>query len=274
MRLPFPSEPTRHFGRRWLVLPGQSGFWNDHTGCDWTKPRFTAVRASEAGVVIDSYFTSLKGWQLVVRNIFTGRITRYHMLQEKSPKPKGSTVAEGEVIGRVGSSGTASTGPHLHFEVWVNGVPVDPYKYITALNSGAGGGSTPIENDMPITQDEIDKIALAVWNMPIRRGDTQTPVITEIAQTRTLAGQIPDLPVETWKVPVQYGTGPVASIQVLAQAEKYSKIAAEKPAGGSAAVDIDALATAIVAKLPKSNAATKQDVVDALKSITYTSKAV
>lgn len=266
MRLPFPTPPTRGFGLRWLVLPGQAGFWNDHTGVDWTKNRYTKIPAAESGVVIENYFTSLKGWQLVVRNIFTGRITRYHMLQEKSPKAKGSTVTEGEIIGRVGSSGTASTGPHLHFELWIDGKPVDPYKYITGLT--AGNGSTPIENDMAITDADAEKIAIAVWNIKVNRSGGQVPVITEVAQTRTLAGQIPSIPVDTWNVPVNYSTGPVSSIQVLANAARDAKTAAEAPAGEVESIDIDALATAIVAKLPTNQAATKQDVLDALSTLT------
>lgn len=145
MRLPFLAEPTRHYGMRWLVLPGQAGFWNFHEGCDWTRKAGTPVRAAESGVVIANFFTSLKGNQLHVRNILTGRTTKYNMLQEKPPLGIGSTVEEGDVIAKVGSSGTASTGPHLHFEVWVNGAHVDPFKYITGLNGGtAGGGGTTI----------------------------------------------------------------------------------------------------------------------------------
>lgn len=165
MRLPFPSPPTRHFGRRWLVLPGQSGFWNEHTGCDWSKNYGTPIPASDSGEVIGNYYTALKGWQLVVRHP-GGRITRYHMLNKRSHRALWSQVREGEIIGYVGSSGTASTGPHLHFEVWVNGKAIDPYKYITAATSGSG--AKPIDNkpEVPVIVDKKELSDMLMIHIP------------------------------------------------------------------------------------------------------------
>jgi murein DD-endopeptidase MepM/ murein hydrolase activator NlpD len=45
-------------------------------------------------------------------------------------KKEGSKVRAGEVVGIVGDSGALSTGPHLHFELWINGIPIDPEKYM------------------------------------------------------------------------------------------------------------------------------------------------
>lgn len=272
MRLPFPSEPTRHFGRRWLVLPGQAGFWNDHTGCDWSKNYGTPIPVSDSGKVIGNYFTNLKGWQLVVQNTRTGVITRYHMLNERSPKAHGSSVREGETIGRVGSSGTASTGPHLHFEVWKNGVPVDPYKYITG--SSAGGGSTPIGNDMPLDQNDLNKIVAAVWGYEIKRSSGNVSAIQELANVRTdtssLRSAVGDLPTDVWKVAVQRTAGPVSALQELANASTAAQSVAAREPGAVASIDYDKLAEAIVAKLPKAEAPlTKTDVVDAIKSVVF-----
>ena len=45
-------------------------------------------------------------------------------------KKPGNFVKAGEVVGIVGNSGEQSTGPHLHFELWYNGIPIDPQDYM------------------------------------------------------------------------------------------------------------------------------------------------
>ena len=58
-----------------------------------------------------------------------GNQTRYgHM--SRLLVSEGQTVSQGQVIGLVGSTGN-STGPHIHFEIWENGVRVDPLQYLT-----------------------------------------------------------------------------------------------------------------------------------------------
>lgn len=54
-----------------------------------------------------------------------------HMYPDGVYATVGQQVSAGDVIGAVGSNGN-STGPHLHFEVWVDDTPVDPYDYLTA----------------------------------------------------------------------------------------------------------------------------------------------
>ena len=46
-------------------------------------------------------------------------------------KKTGEAVKAGEALAIVGNSGELTTGPHLHFELWYSGVPVDPLKYIS-----------------------------------------------------------------------------------------------------------------------------------------------
>jgi murein DD-endopeptidase MepM/ murein hydrolase activator NlpD len=71
-----------------------------------------------------------------------GFITRYGHLSGFAVAA-GQTVRRGDVIGYVGMSGR-STGPHLHYEVWVHHNPVNPYSYLrstwyrAALHSGSG----------------------------------------------------------------------------------------------------------------------------------------
>ncbi|WP_200411779.1 M23 family metallopeptidase [Virgibacillus salexigens] len=67
------------------------------------------------------------GWYVEIKHQ-NGMRTRYgHMM--KKGKPAGTKVEAGDVIGKVGSTG-ASTGPHLHFEVRINGEKVDPMSYV------------------------------------------------------------------------------------------------------------------------------------------------
>lgn len=212
MRLPFPTPPFKPFGRRWLVLPGQPGFWNEHEGCDWSKSEGTPVVAAADGKVVESVFTSLKGWQVAIAH--DGYVTRYHMLRERSPLKVGALVKEGQQVGRVGNSGSASTGPHLHFEVRVAGKPVDPIAFFAAA---AGGNSKPFpleEEDMPLTDADINKllnykaysdgptfsavlkaldertlpeVAREVWATNVRRGDVKVSALQELADAKTIA---------------------------------------------------------------------------------------
>ena len=55
-------------------------------------------------------------------------MTRYGHL-EKMLKKRGETVKRGDVIGLMGNTGR-STGPHVHYEVFLNGLPVNPQRYI------------------------------------------------------------------------------------------------------------------------------------------------
>lgn len=266
MRLPFPTPPTRGFGPRWLVLPGRPGFWNDHIGIDWSKAPGTPIIAAASGTVIGNLFTSLKGHQLVVRDD-EGRIHRYHMLLEKSPKKVGERVLEGTQIGRAGSSGSASTGDHLHYELWINGRPIDPYLYVTTGKIAGIGDVIEIEEDMPLTDAEIAKIASAVWNTKINRTSGQTAALQELAN---LTGAVAAVPTKVWAEEVQRTGGPVNVKQELADAKTNTIKLLAQPATGGAEIDYDKLADAIVAKLPAQAAPlTQADVVEAIKSVTY-----
>jgi hypothetical protein len=154
LSLPFAGPVSSAFGRRWLVLPGQLGFWNEHEGCDWAGAAGTPVRAAGDGVVYDNVFTSLKGNQLGIQHSGAYR-TRYHMLRDKALFKVGQQVHAGDIIGYVGMSGTAATGPHLHFELHYNGKPINPtltLSYNPAIL--AGNTSKPFpekeKEDMPI----------------------------------------------------------------------------------------------------------------------------
>lgn len=108
-------------GRRHPVL----GIWRKHKGTDYAASMGTPVRSVGDGVVV---FAGRKGGYGNVIDIRhrNGFVSRYGHLRNfaKGIRP-GSRVTIGSTIGAVGQSGLA-TGPHLHFEILVNGVQRDP----------------------------------------------------------------------------------------------------------------------------------------------------
>ncbi len=104
-----------------------------HAGLDFTAPQGTPIYATADGVVREAGFSSGGYGNNVVINHGYGYETLYgHMYKVKAKN--GQTVKRGEVIGYVGNTGK-STGPHCHYEVHKNGVPVDPvYFFYNDIN--------------------------------------------------------------------------------------------------------------------------------------------
>jgi murein DD-endopeptidase MepM/ murein hydrolase activator NlpD len=112
------------FGYRVHPITGASRM---HTGVDMSCGNGTPIGAAGAGVV------QAAGWQggygnAVVIDHGNGLATLYGH-QSSLAVSVGQSVSAGQTIGYVGSTGF-STGPHLHWEVWVNGTPVDPMGYV------------------------------------------------------------------------------------------------------------------------------------------------
>ncbi|EWT04609.1 amidase [Intrasporangium chromatireducens Q5-1] len=95
------------------------------------------IWAAQDGVVTDVYTDSSGGWTIDVDH-GGGLMTRYkHMWADGVLVSTGDRVSAGDQIGRVGSSGH-STGPHLHFEVHVDGSPVDPEEFFADIGITLG----------------------------------------------------------------------------------------------------------------------------------------
>lgn len=95
-----------------------------HYGVDYAAPTGTPVWSVGAGVVVERGRNAAAGNYVTVRHSRTW-VTRYnHFSRFAKGLHKGSTVAQGQVIGYVGSTGYA-TGPHLDFRIYKNGVPVN-----------------------------------------------------------------------------------------------------------------------------------------------------
>lgn len=114
------------FGWRVDPINGQSAL---HTGLDFQAGQGTPILAAAGGVVVTQEFHQAYG-NMVEIDHGNDLITRYaHAV--KTMVKKGDLIKRGQVIAEVGTTGR-STGPHLHFEVLVNGVPQDPQKFLDA----------------------------------------------------------------------------------------------------------------------------------------------
>ena len=98
-----------------------------HEGIDVTAPKGTPIEAAGAGVVREAGTAAGFGLQVVIDHGY-GIRTRYAHASRLLVRP-GQRVKRGTPIALVGSTGLAS-GPHLHYEVHVNGRPVDPLHYV------------------------------------------------------------------------------------------------------------------------------------------------
>ncbi len=115
---------TSNFGRRSRPTKGASTY---HKGVDWATPTGTAVYASCGGTVAKAGWGSGYGYVVYI-NHPDGRQTRYGHLS-KVLVSAGQTVSQGQKIALSGNTGV-STGPHLHFEILINGSQVNPLKYL------------------------------------------------------------------------------------------------------------------------------------------------
>ncbi|MEA2980898.1 MAG: hypothetical protein QOF09_2721 [Alphaproteobacteria bacterium] len=103
------------------------GYFKMHTGVDWAAPLGTAIYASGNGTIEKVGWESGYGKYVRIRHA-NGYETAYgHMTAFSRSTQPGARVRQGQVIGYVGSTGL-STGPHVHYEILVNGRFVDPLR--------------------------------------------------------------------------------------------------------------------------------------------------
>ena len=123
LKRPVPGQVTQGFG--WRVHP-VFGYLSFHTGVDLSAAYGDPVYAAQAGKVIDTGYFGPFGLTVLIDH--GGSIaTTYSHLSEIDVQP-GQIVTTRTIIGRIGTTGW-STGPHLHFEVHVNGDPVEPTRW-------------------------------------------------------------------------------------------------------------------------------------------------
>jgi murein DD-endopeptidase MepM/ murein hydrolase activator NlpD len=121
---PIEGRVASSFGERQDPINGEGAF---HSGIDIDAPYGTPVRAAADGDISEAAMASGYGREVVIDHGHD-LSTVYGHLSAFAVLP-GEHVVRGQVIGYVGQSGRA-TGPHLHYEVRVHNVPVNPHKYL------------------------------------------------------------------------------------------------------------------------------------------------
>ena len=121
-----PPEVTSPFGARIDPFLGRPAL---HPGVDLKEGYGADVRATAAGRVVSAGPAGGYG-NMVEIDHGNGLTTRYAHLSDIGVSP-GQMVAKGGVLGQVGATGRA-TGPHLHYEVRIDGEPVDPMRFLNA----------------------------------------------------------------------------------------------------------------------------------------------
>ena len=152
VRKPIATGETRSgFGyRRHPIL----GYYKMHTGVDWAAPIGTPIFAAGNGVVIMAEWHGGYGRRVEVQHA-NGYITAYnHMSGFARDIAKGVRVKQGQTVGFLGSTGL-STGPHLHYEVMVNGHFVDPMRVKLARTREFDG---KLLADFKRERDRIDQL--------------------------------------------------------------------------------------------------------------------
>jgi len=115
---PINTRITSYYGPRW----GRA-----HEGIDFAAPMGSPIRAVSSGRVVYSGWATGYGYVVIIEHQRGLRTLYAH--NSKLLVSEGESVGKGEVISRSGNTGN-STGPHLHFEVQVNGRPENPLGYI------------------------------------------------------------------------------------------------------------------------------------------------
>ena len=150
-RMPVEGEVTLPFGAAYKDQSGKA--LPAHDGIDIKAPKGAPVVAYRDGIVIDAtdLYQNKPGYgKVVALKHRDGLITRYAHLDSYSVK-KGDRVKAGEKIGEVGATGKV-TGPHLHFEALLDGMPVDPATVASANSTAPPQPREPLSVFAPLAQ--------------------------------------------------------------------------------------------------------------------------
>ena len=115
---PINGIVTNHFNRE-----------QKHYGTDLVSSNNSVIKATADGTVIYSDWTVENGYCIGIQH--NGNLFSVYKHNAVLLKEDGDFVNAGDAIAIYGNSGSLSTGPHLHFELWYNGTPLNPEDYIS-----------------------------------------------------------------------------------------------------------------------------------------------
>jgi len=101
----------------------------NHYGTDIVAGSNEIVKATLEGTIIMAAWTLETGWVIQIQH--EGNLISVYKHNAELLKRVGDYVKVGEPIAIIGNSGELTTGPHLHFELWYNGIPLNPEDYIS-----------------------------------------------------------------------------------------------------------------------------------------------
>lgn len=99
-----------------------------HYGVDIVAPENEPIKAVLDGVVVFSGWTTETGYVIIIQH--SNNLISLYKHNSVLLKKEGASVKAGDVIAIIGNTGELTTGPHLHFELWYNGIPINPKDYI------------------------------------------------------------------------------------------------------------------------------------------------
>tara|TARA_R110000787_G_scaffold93928_2_gene196299 strand:+ start:1314 stop:2177 length:864 start_codon:yes stop_codon:yes gene_type:complete len=99
-----------------------------HYAVDVVTSKDAPVKSAADGTVIFSEWTAQTGYVIIIEH--TNNLISVYKHNSVLTKEQGALVKAGEVIAAAGNTGELSTGPHLHFELWSDGYPIDPTNFI------------------------------------------------------------------------------------------------------------------------------------------------
>lgn len=128
---PLLDDPAINF----VLFPPASGEISEdynleerHYAVDIVTPRNSPVKATADGVIIFAEWTVETGYVIIIKHNFD--LISVYKHNASLTKQQGDLVKAGEVIATSGNTGEFTTGPHLHFELWSEGYPINPRNFI------------------------------------------------------------------------------------------------------------------------------------------------